>query len=508
MDDKAVLASDALEARLTKRIETVYGAALKKAIAENKRFFQKLRDIDSGKIQPPASYDTPEKVKKWREGYIRELMRQENVIASIRQQIELAGAAIAPEIKQEMANIYAVNRNYTATQISSAAGVSAASVNLMTGVTRRQAEIILRDTQPLFSKIAYQNLQTAPAIMRRLQNEMTQATLLGESQQKIVKRIRSVMGNSASNARRIAQTERTRLQSQSRAEQLKEAEDMGITTTKTWTARMVNTRESHAALDGKTVYESEKFKTIWGNELSYPGDPSAPAREVINCHCVLIPGVELAGDKKPVERLKKAPENGIIEGKKTAENAAENAAETAKAITEQFRYTDEWGETYSPINTASFAAMPADAQQQAAAGIQKAQELFNLNTLPKQISFGSLRGAYGVYNETTRMLTLSSKYCKNPAEAYSTMVHELTHYYDQISGHVAESVYKQALKELGIRANSKTATNLSAEIVGVFNTKEHGNVSEIFAYGIEKAVHGSQNKLAIKMLEIIEKGMK
>lgn len=313
MDDKAVLASDALEARLTKRIETVYGAALKKAIAENKRFFQKLRDIDSGKIQPPASYDTPEKVKKWREGYIRELMRQENVIASIRQQIELAGAAIAPEIKQEMANIYAVNRNYTATQISSAAGVSAASVNLMTGVTRRQAEIILRDTQPLFSKIAYQNLQTAPAIMRRLQNEMTQAALLGESQQKIVKRIRSVMGNSASNARRIAQTERTRLQSQSRAEQLKEAEDMGITTTKTWTARMVNTRESHAALDGKTVYESEKFKTIWGNELSYPGDPSAPAREVINCHCVMVPGVELAGDKKaPAERLPKVADGGIM----------------------------------------------------------------------------------------------------------------------------------------------------------------------------------------------------
>lgn len=87
---------------------------------------------------------------------------------------------------------------------------------------------------------------------------------------------------------------------------------MGIRTTKTWTARMVNTRDSHAALNGKTVYENEKFTTIWGNELAYPGDPSAPAREVINCHCVMVPGVELPGDKKPAERLKKAPENGII----------------------------------------------------------------------------------------------------------------------------------------------------------------------------------------------------
>lgn len=325
MDDRAVSASDALEKRLIKRIEKVYGAALKKAIANNKRFWQKIRDIDEGKIQPPAVYDTPEKIKQWRAGYIRELMRQENVIESIRQQITDAGAEIAPEIEQEMVNVYAVNRNYTATAIN-AAGVNAASVNLISGVTRRQAEIILRDTQPLFSKVAYQNLQTAPAIMRRLQNEMMQATLRGESQVKIVQRIRNVMGNSASNARRIAQTERTRLQSQARADQLHEAEAMGIRTTKTWTARMVNTRDSHAALNGKTVYENEKFTTIWGNELAYPGDPSAPAREVINCHCVMVPGVELPGDKKPVERLKKAPENGIIKtdkqfGKKVGKHA-------------------------------------------------------------------------------------------------------------------------------------------------------------------------------------------
>lgn len=121
------------------------------------------------------------------------------------------------------------------------------------------------------------------------------------------------MGNSASNARRIAQTERTRLQSQARADQLHEAEAMGIRTTKTWTARMVNTRDSHAALNGKTVYENEKFTTIWGNELAYPGDPSAPAREVINCHCVMVPGVELPGDKKAsAERLPKTAKSGIM----------------------------------------------------------------------------------------------------------------------------------------------------------------------------------------------------
>lgn len=291
MDDEAVRIADEIEKALTQRISAVYGEALKKAIRMNRRFLQKIRDIDSGKIQPPNYYNTPELIKKWREGYIRELMRQEHVIESIEQQIKDAGGKLEPEIKKALAEIYAVNANYTATKLTSFGGVDATSKYLLTGVTRRQAAIVFRDTQPLFSKIAFRNLVEAPAVIRRLQNEMVQATLLGESQEKIIRRIRAVMGNSASNAQRIAQTERTRLQSQARADQLHEAAQMGIRVTKTWSTRMENSRKSHELLNNKTINEGEKFHTIWKHDLAYPGDPSAPAEEVINCHCVLIPNV-------------------------------------------------------------------------------------------------------------------------------------------------------------------------------------------------------------------------
>ena len=95
----------------------------------------------------------------------------------------------------------------------------------------------------------------------------------------------------------MAQTERTRVQSQARAEALHKAAEMGIITTKEWSARMRNTRDSHAALNGVVISENKKFRTIWGNELRYPGDPSAPAKEIINCHCDLIPDVLLPGEK-------------------------------------------------------------------------------------------------------------------------------------------------------------------------------------------------------------------
>lgn len=285
--DKALRASDELEDALRKRIEQVYGDALKKSVRDCNAFLQKIKDVDDGKIKPPAYYDTPEKVLEWRQGFTRELLRRENVIKNIEKAIQQAGIDIAPVMRETIANVYHVNRLYTAQVVDEAAGINLS----MSIPTVKQAEIILTDKQPPMSKIAYRNLETAPAMERRLQNELAQAVLLGESQQKIVGRIRNVMGNSAYNARRIAQTERTRVQSQARADTIREAAEAGVVMHKRWSTRMVNSRDSHVALNGVEIPEGEKFHTIWGNALSYPGDPDAPAREVINCHCVLVPVV-------------------------------------------------------------------------------------------------------------------------------------------------------------------------------------------------------------------------
>ena len=113
-----------------------------------------------------------------------------------------------------------------------------------------------------------------------------------------------------------------------------------------------------------------------------------------------------------------------------------------------------------------------------------------------------MRGAYGMYSETTRTLTLSRTRCKDPEEAFSTMIHELTHYYDHVSGHVAGTVYKQALKELGLRANSREASNLLILLIGDGYRKEE-QAHEALAYAVEKSLKGTSNRLAAKIFEII-----
>lgn len=176
-------------------------------------------------------------------------------------------------------------------------------------------------------------------------------------------------------------------------------------------------------------------------------------------------------------RLKNGAENNIIDN----EESAADPGQKVESIEKAFRYSDAWGDEHSPIDRASFASMPASAQQ---------------------------RGAYGMYSETTRTLTLSRTRCKDPEEAFSAMIHELTHYYDHVSGHVAESVYKQALKELGLRANSKQAYTLMRGTIGMFNDTDIGDAHEILAFGVEKAVSGKGNALAKKILEIVQKGAK
>lgn len=289
MKDAGERASDAIMEALSERIGTIYDGALKGMIRDNAKFLKKIADVDSGKHKPNKFYNTPAKVAKWRAGFTREAVRQDGVIAKIIKRLQAAGAEVRPEIVAARTAVYRTNRAYQVDAIGRKSGVNLA----FNQYDKRQIEILLGERETPFTKIAFRNLGSNRPVVQRLVSEMAQATAKGESQPDIVKRIRAVTGQSQYQVQRVAQTERVRVQSQARADVATEAQKMGLKMVKTWSARMVNTRETHAALDGVKVPQDQPFVTIDGNELMYPGDPSAPAEEVINCHCVLITDVEV-----------------------------------------------------------------------------------------------------------------------------------------------------------------------------------------------------------------------
>lgn len=53
------------------------------------------------------------------------------------------------------------------------------------------------------------------------------------------------------------------------------------------------TRDWHADMDGQVVGIDEMFISGLGNQLEFPGDPNAPAEEVCNCRCVLLPKINI-----------------------------------------------------------------------------------------------------------------------------------------------------------------------------------------------------------------------
>lgn len=96
----------------------------------------------------------------------------------------------------------------------------------------------------------------------------------------------------ASRAETIARTESHRMLSQAREEAVQQMiEQSGIdpeSVRRVWHATQdARTRDSHFAMDGQERRLHEPFRTPSGIAIQYPGDPNAPASEVINCRCVL-----------------------------------------------------------------------------------------------------------------------------------------------------------------------------------------------------------------------------
>ena len=63
------------------------------------------------------------------------------------------------------------------------------------------------------------------------------------------------------------------------------AKETGLPLKREWiSAEDSRTRSSHDAANGQIVGMDEPF-TVGGARLDYPGDPSGPADETINCRC-------------------------------------------------------------------------------------------------------------------------------------------------------------------------------------------------------------------------------
>lgn len=123
-------------------------------------------------------------------------------------------------------------------------------------------------------------------ISAALGRTLTEGVNRGESIDKLAGRVRDVFdGVGESRARQIARTETHGAAEGAGHDAAGALHRAGTSLEKTWLATHdARTRPDHLDADGQTVPYDQPFK-VGGHALEYPGDPSGPVEQIVNCRC-------------------------------------------------------------------------------------------------------------------------------------------------------------------------------------------------------------------------------
>lgn len=131
---------------------------------------------------------------------------------------------------------------------------------------------------------------------KKINSEVLQGILQGESVPKIAKRIQKVQDMNTNASIRTARTMITSAENKGRMDSYQRATEKGIKIKREWIATSDSrTRDWHTELDGQLADVDEPFENSIGL-IMYPGDPSADGANVYNCRCTM--GAKVIGFKK------------------------------------------------------------------------------------------------------------------------------------------------------------------------------------------------------------------
>ena len=137
-------------------------------------------------------------------------------------------------------------------------------------------------------------------IIYKIQQEVTQGLVKGETYGTMSKRLKSSLEGDAVKAMRIVRTEGHRVQESSKLDAVTHANKQGVIMTKTWNTledtRVRRKKANHAQLNNVTIPADDNFSDGLG-EGPAPGQLGAAGSD-INCRCFLTYEIERVEGKK------------------------------------------------------------------------------------------------------------------------------------------------------------------------------------------------------------------
>ena len=169
----------------------------------------------------------------------------------------------------------------------SRSAMETAGLELWTDELGRDDALTMPAAETLLALQKRENLLASAGtkIWEEVRSELQVGIEKGDTMDELAKRIRSAFkGIDDSRAMTIAVTETTVAYEVGRDMVFKAA---GVQWTQWLVSGLGNSRDSHEAAD-KQIREMGTPFDVGGFQLHFPGDPTAPPREVINCNCVRI----------------------------------------------------------------------------------------------------------------------------------------------------------------------------------------------------------------------------
>lgn len=290
--DQGHIETEKLLVALERKIKKIYGDASKDLQKQADEYFAKFAKRDKEQLELlKAGKITEERYRQWRLAQMGRGKWFEAMRDSCAERVTHANEIAAAYVNNDMAKVYALNRQFTIGDAQKQAGDVLSGIDFIQ-YDEETVKRLLAEEPDLMPHYPEERALDRGIDLKwgkkQITDSITSGIIRGSSIDQIAKDMTERISNMGrTSAIRAARTAYTAAENAGRQDGAEDLEQKGVILNKIWLAMIDGrVRHVHAEADGQEVGNGEPF-VVGGEKLMFPGDESMGASpwNLYNCRC-------------------------------------------------------------------------------------------------------------------------------------------------------------------------------------------------------------------------------